>query len=167
MSIERSIITEDPLELLLRYGRDILKHPKFLHLRDYKQHQRSTTYDHCIAVTLAALTTAKRRRFKVNAKILVRGCLLHDYFLYDCHQKGHPKWHWFFHGVHAAMNALHDFNINEVEADMIANHMWPLHPLRFPVHPEGWLLVYADKKVAIKDAFGVKRRTTANLAPRP
>ncbi|MBE6127439.1 MAG: phosphohydrolase [Erysipelotrichaceae bacterium] len=157
MTIARDYITDDPIAVLLRYGSDILRNPKYLKLKEYKQHQRSTTYDHCVAVTLSALKTAKKRHFKVNASILVRGCLLHDYFLYDCHEKGHPKHHWFLHGIHAAMNAMHDFGINEVEADMIANHMWPLHPLRFPIHPEGWLLVYSDKKEAFKDAFGKKR----------
>ncbi len=149
--MERTLITEPAETLLLRYGEDILSSPSFLKLKDYRHHENSNTYDHCVAVTLEAINFARKMHIKVIPSVLVRGCLLHDYYLYDHHGETRPRWHWTRHGVIAANNAIRDFHISAQEADMIANHMWPLHPLRFPFCVEGWILVLADKKVAIRD----------------
>ena len=94
---------------------------------------------------------------RVHAPALVRGCLLHDYYCYDHHGPDRPKWHWARHDLTAAENAKKDFGIDATEADMIANHMWPIHPLRFPVCVEGWILILADKKVAAKERFKKKK----------
>ena len=52
---------------------------------------------------------------------LVRGALLHDYFLYDWHipDESH-KWHGVTHAGDALKNARRDFELNEIEQDMIS-----------------------------------------------
>ncbi|MCR5349167.1 MAG: HD family phosphohydrolase [Bacilli bacterium] len=159
MQLNRRIITESPQDLLIQYGSEITQDPRFLALKDRVHHYNSNLYDHCVAVTLCALEVAKDLQIKVDPGSLVRGCLLHDYFLYDCHAKGHPWFHMTRHGMMAAQNAMRDFGINPVEADMIANHMWPLHPFRFPLCIEGWILTLADKKVSVKERFTKKKKT--------
>ena len=149
--MKRTYITEPPETVLLRYGQDILSSASFLKLKNYRHHEKSNTYDHSVAVTLEALSFARNMRIKVSPSTLVRGCLLHDYYLYDQHSEDRPKWHWSRHGIYAAQNAMRDFHVSATEADMIAHHMWPLHPFRFPLCVEGWILILADKKVAVKD----------------
>ena len=158
VKIQRALITESPEALLAQYGDDIMHSAKFLQMKQYRQHRNSTAYDHSVQVAITAIQMAKKRKLQVDAKSLVRGCLLHDYWCYDCHAKGHPGWHLFLHGIRAAKNAEQDFGINFLEADMITNHMWPLHPFRFPISVEAWLLCLADKKVSILERFPKKKK---------
>ena len=161
MGIKRILLTLSPEEYLREYGSDILEDPRFLELKKYVQHRRSNAYDHSVNVALMALRIAKEQAIKVNPSSLVRGCLLHDYWGYDCHAKGHPRFHLIRHGNFAAKHSMADFGINPIEEDMIANHMWPLHPLRFPVCIEGWILINADKRVSWHERFD-KAKATAS-----
>ena len=47
------------------------------------QHGSTTLYNHCRNVALLSLKIADGLRLKVDHKSLVRGALLHDYYLYD------------------------------------------------------------------------------------
>lgn len=162
MQIKRRIITESPEALLQQYGSAILNDPRFLALKDHVQHLNSNTYDHCVAVTMRAIEIARDLKIKVNPSSLVRGSLLHDYFLYDCHGPERPFFHLTTHGAKAAKNAMRDFGINPIEADMIANHMWPIDPIHFPLCVEGWILTLADKRVSIKERFQKKSAVLDN-----
>ena len=153
MPQQREVITEDPAELIRKYGRDILDSPGFQQMKQYRHHDKSTTYQHSLDVTMAALRFAKSMRIPVDKRALVRGCLLHDYYLYNHHTSERKKWHWARHDLYAAINADRDFGIDDREADIIANHVWPIHPMRFPLMREGWILVLADKKVAAVEAI--------------
>ena len=65
--------------------------------------------------------------------------------MYDWHEKDDShKWHGFHHAEKALYNAMEDFDLNEVEQDMIRCHMFPLNP-RPPKYMEGWIICYADK----------------------
>ena len=156
MAFQRTLLRGTPEEYLKKYGSDILEDPRFLVLKTHTQHHNTTAYDHAVTVTLKALDIAIEQGLKVDAASLVRGSLLHDYWGYDCHAKGHPKFHLIRHDLRAAKKAMEDFGVNPIEADMIANHMWPLHPHRFPTCIEGWILVIADKKVSVRERFNKK-----------
>ena len=85
---KRVVITEEPETILHRYGDDILSSPRFQGMKDYTHHQHSNTYAHSVSVALKALEIAKRKKRKVDPELLVRACLLHDYYLYN-HRKRH------------------------------------------------------------------------------
>ena len=89
----------------------------------------------------------------VDIKSLIRGSLLHDYFLYDWHEndKSH-RLHGFKHAKTAMLNAERDFGINKIEKNMIYTHMFPLN-LRLPRYKESIILCMADKVCAIKETF--------------
>lgn len=159
MIISRELITEKPEEVLLRYGKDILESSSFQSMKFYNHHKRSTTYAHCVAVTLKAIRFAKEHHIRVDIKALVRGSLLHDYYRYNHRTGERMKWHLLRHGYVAMINATRDFNIGPIEQDMIANHMWPLHPFRFPKTIEGWILIWADKVTAVKDRYTLAVKT--------
>ena len=126
-------ITEYKLakELFTR-GRDILLDPKSQQMKNYIQHGTTTVFEHCVSVAKFSLLMAhyleKTLRIKVDRDSLVRAALLHDYFLYDWHDKTVPghNIHGFTHPGTACRNADRDFGLNEVEKDIISKHMFPL-----------------------------------------
>ena len=76
---------------------------------------------------------------------LVRGALLHDYFLYDWHVKDKThRLHGFFHPGTALANAQKEYVLSKREKNIILRHMWPLTPIP-PKTMEGMVIVYADK----------------------
>lgn len=129
--------------LIRRHGSDILASAGMQKSREYIQHGTQSIYDHSVHVTSMCIRMARKLNLSVNERALVRGALLHDYFLYDWHDDGH-KWHGFHHAATSLKNARRDFAIGKVEADMIWCHMFPLN-LRLPRCRESWLLCIADK----------------------
>lgn len=86
---------------------------------------------------------------RVDSASLIRGALLHDYFLYDWHRAEEAgKWHGFRHAQRALDNAQRDFHLNAVERDVIRKHMFPLN-LRPPRYRESVLVSCADKLCAL------------------
>ena len=60
---------------------------RFLDTISYVQHGDISVFEHCIAVAYMSVRIARRLNLKVDKRTLVRGALLHDYFLYDWHEK--------------------------------------------------------------------------------
>ena len=75
---------------------------------------------HTIAVVYCALAIARIMHLRVNKRELIRGGILHDYFLYDWHdgEKGR-KIHGFTHPSSALANAETDFRLSRRERDII------------------------------------------------
>lgn len=148
-----------PEALLLRFGRDILHSKGMQREKQYLQHGTVTTYRHSVGVALLCLRLAKRLPFRVNTRALVRGALLHDYFLYDWHEpdKSH-RLHAFHHAARAMRNAQRDFGLSRREQNMIHSHMFPLS-LTLPHYRESLILCAADKLCAIRETLpGAARR---------
>lgn len=51
------------------------------------QHGKVSVYAHCVSVADTACVLAETLHLRVNERALIRGALLHDYFLYDWHDK--------------------------------------------------------------------------------
>ena len=76
---------------------------------------------------------------------MIRGALLHDYFLYDWHEKSDDhRLHGFTHPARALKNAEEIFDLSVVEKDIIKRHMFPLTPVP-PAYRESYLVCLADK----------------------
>ena len=101
----------------------------------------------------ASLKLAEFFHLKVNEKALIRGALLHDYFLYDWHikRKGH-HFHGFTHPATALRNAEKEYNLGDIERNIISRHMFPLTVVP-PMCREAWLVCLADKYCAVKETF--------------
>ena len=100
-------------------------------------------------------STSKGNKFNLNVdkRSLIRGALLHDYFLYDWHDKNKPaKFHGFTHPKIAFENACQDLELNKKERDIILHHMFPLNPIP-PTSKEAWIICLADKICATKETF--------------
>lgn len=132
-------------ELIIRYGKDILSSPGMQSENDFIQHKSISVYTHSLSVAYVCLYITKRFHLKVDEMSLVRGALLHDYFLYDWHESDDShKWHGFTHAKTALNNAQRDFTLNKIEKDMIRQHMFPLN-IRPPKYRESIILCIADK----------------------
>lgn len=125
---------------------EICRNSRMLESGHYIQHGTTSVFRHSVAVAYVSFWIACRMRITVEQKTLIRGALLHDYFLYDWHEKDDShKWHGFFHAKKAWENALRDIpDLNAREQDMIRRHMFPLNPIP-PRYRESWILCLADK----------------------
>ena len=144
---------------LFTRGKDIILSPEAQVMKNFTQHGETTVFEHCIAVAKYSLLIAYslERIFKIDVDkdSLVRGALLHDYFLYDWHVKDKSRrFHGFTHASVAKANADRDFDLNEVEKDIIAKHMFPLTPFP-PMHREGFIVSIADKWCALAETFKI------------
>ena len=150
---ERTV--QDLKKLLLFHGRDILFAPGMQQEKGFMQHGKVSVFEHSVGVTLVSLMLAEKFNMKVDTRSLVRGSLLHDYFLYDWHDY-HPEvgLHGFTHAKIAMENACRDFDLNEIEKDMIARHMFPLN-LKPPKYRESRILCIADKMAAACETFRI------------
>lgn len=121
-------------------------------MKAYTQHGRCTCYDHSVAVAKTALSMSILLPFRFHQDQLVRGALLHDYFLYDWHVTKPEKLHGFSHPAAACANAKRDFDITPLEENIIKRHMFPLTPVP-PKYRESYLVMLADKYCATKEIF--------------
>ena len=148
-------ITEYKLakELLTR-GKDIILSPEAQVLKTFVQHGETTVFEHCLSVAKFSLLMAhfleRTLKIEIDKDSLVRGALLHDYFLYDWHDKTVPgrRVHGFTHPGTAMRNAERDFGLNDLERDIISKHMFPVTPFP-PMHRESVIVNLADKWCAL------------------
>jgi uncharacterized protein len=130
--------------------------------REFIQHGDVTVYAHVISVARASLSFAERlgrAGILVDRASLLRGALLHDYFLYDWHDPNPShRLHGFRHPFFALARAEEDFELTPRERNIIVRHMFPLVPVP-PTCREAWIVCLADKWCAL-------RETVAGRLPR-
>ena len=124
--------------LLLAHGRAILNSPGMQMEQQFIQHGSVTCFDHSLAVAYLSLWIVLRLGLRLDLRSLVRGALLHDYFLYDWHEK----------------DASRDFELNCIEQDIIEKHMFPLN-LTPPRFAESVVVTCADKICACFEVFSI------------
>lgn len=148
--------------LIEEHGGDILSSEGMLREKGFVQHGSISCYEHSVSVAETSLAIVRRLKIRTDERSLVRGALLHDYFLYDWHISGSCRGlHGFSHANTALLNAVRDFDLNAVERDIIARHMFPLN-LRPPRYRESIIVCLADKICALRESvpsFFARRRT--------
>ncbi|MBQ8432380.1 MAG: phosphodiesterase [Clostridia bacterium] len=144
--------------------RDILASEEFRGMRRYQHHVKGNLYDHSVKVAYLCFRHHKRFGGRTDVTELVRGAVLHDYYLYDLHGGGETHTlHWFKHPQKALQNALARYpELTDSQRDMIQHHMFPLTPVP-PKTMAGWLVCFYDKIAAISDRFGTGRRGNAPM----
>ena len=140
-------------EKIRYYGKDILDSKSIQIQKQCLQHGKRTVFEHSLAVALMCLTINEFLHLKLNERRLIRGALLHDYFLYDWHVKDKShRLHGFRHPYFALENARKEYELDPVLEDMIVKHMFPLIPIP-PKYKESWVLCRADKICASKETI--------------
>jgi len=141
---------------LLEYADDIIQSDGMKFEKTIRQHGSESCFVHSVSVSSMSLCLARRLKIRFDYHSLVRGALLHDYFLYDWHEKG-MRWrrmHGFTHAKEALRNAERDFTLNDIERDIIKKHMFPLTPA-FPKYRETIIVTIADKICAIRELLSI------------
>ena len=124
--------------------------------RRFIQHGNVSVYEHVVGVAEASLAAAdalQRMGVALDRSSLVRGALLHDYFLYDWHDPDPShRQHGFKHPYFALERAEEDFDLTPCERNIIVRHMFPLVPVP-PTCREAWIVCLADKYCALHETF--------------
>lgn len=142
-------------------GEEILTHPRFRDQKDFIHHKDITLFDHSIEVAYGAYRVAKKMHLDIGA--VVRGALLHDFFLYDWHVEGRKeskplfKKHGFTHARTAYDNASQFFDLSKKERDIILKHMFPLN-IRPPRYLESWVVNLVDDFTSIRETFSKRKK---------
>lgn len=138
--------------------KDIISAEEYKGMKKYKHHVKSNAYNHSVKVAYFCYRHYQKFGTKIDLEEFIRGALLHDYYLYDWHdKKPEHRLHGLMHPRRALRNALEKYpDLTEIEKDMIARHMFPL-TLMPPKTRAGWILCFYDKVAAISDYSGRNR----------
>lgn len=145
------------VDIQLQEFRDIIKditgNSSVISLKEHLQHMKGSRYAHCYEV--AFYTYVLTKKWGLDYVSATRGAMLHDFYFYDWRNKGvdgQKRFHAYRHPRIALNNALQNFELNDVEQDIILKHMWPL-TLRLPRYKETYIVTFVDKYCAIKEVF--------------
>lgn len=138
---------------------DILQSSNFRQMKHYIQHGNMTVNDHVLSVTRYSIALDDILHAHSDRKALIRGSLLHDYFLYDWHipdaEHSH-RLHGFYHPGIALRNAMKEYDLTARERDIIKKHMWPLTVVP-PMCREAWIVTTADKWCSLLETLHMHR----------
>ena len=132
---------------------NLINEGRLLETKQYIQHGSVSVYEHCVRVTELSLRLQKLLKISIIRKELIRGALLHDYFLYDWHDSNNDhSVHGITHPKTALNNDSQDYSLTDVEKDIILHHMFPL-TLIPPRHKEALIVCVADKICAMQETI--------------
>lgn len=125
---------------------DLVDLPDILQLDKFYQHINTSRLQHSINVAYYSFVVCKK--LNLDYRSAARAGLLHDLFLYDWRTNKQPEgYHAKAHPIVALKNAKKNTTLNEIEADAIVNHMWPLTPT-LPKFKESYIVSFVDKYCA-------------------
>ncbi|MDR2938867.1 MAG: HD domain-containing protein [Clostridiales bacterium] len=129
----------------------LLDSPEVQGLNNFSQHCNTSRLQHSINVSYYSFLIC--RSLNLDYRSAARAGLLHDLFLYDWRSEPQPEGkHAFAHPIVALRNARSITEINDMEADAIVNHMFPLTPTP-PKYREAYIVSLADKYCAAAEFF--------------
>ncbi len=132
-----------------------LKDARVQSMRRYRQHGRTDTLRHVKNVTRISFWLNRRLHLGADEPTLVTGALLHDFYLYDWHNKEEARYglHGFVHPRVACGKARRAFDIPDAAAGVIRTHMWPLTLRDMPRSREAWIVCLTDKAVSLQETL--------------
>ncbi|MDD4546469.1 MAG: phosphohydrolase [Oscillospiraceae bacterium] len=144
-------IKPEKLEIYLKTIKPLMEYEPILKMDSYKQHGRTSCLRHSLAVSYYSFVVCTKLHIRFDTAALIRGGMLHDFFLYDWHNHDQAhRWHGFIHPKVALKNAQEHFDLSERERDIISKHMWPLTPW-FPCFRESLIVCLVDKVCSVAE----------------
>lgn len=144
--------------------KDIFRNVEFKKLCNIEHHGISRM-EHSIKISYYSYKIAKKLRMDYVS--VARGALLHDFFLDGDERNGKRKFlDTFTHPKKALDTAMINFEINEMESNIIVSHMFPIY-LSIPKYKESVLVNLVDKIIGSKEllrGFGCKFKYRFNCA---
>lgn len=143
--------TNEKLEIISEYIKDILSYDKYMQLKSIDHHWEYSIFDHCVNVAYHSYKIAKK--LGLDYKSTTRAGMLHDFFLYNWKTDG-PEYglHGIVHPKIAYSNSIEHFDLNDIEKDIILKHMFPL-TITPPRYFETVILCLVDKACATSEMF--------------
>ena len=141
----------------IKLASDIIQTKEYKKMKLYRQHGTTSAYHHCLAVAYISFRISRALHLGCNERSLVRGALLHDFFLYDWHTPGHRN-HAFLHPLIACKNAEKAYTLTSRERDIITKHMFPISR-GLPRYRESYLVSAGDKICTLIEFVSKFRKT--------
>ncbi len=132
--------------------KDLSEHCEVLKMKRFRHHYHTSCFQHSLNVAYYSYLICKK--LGLDYKSAARGAFLHDFYLYEWRERTRKKDeapHGFTHPYVALRNAKKHFEISDVEADIIINHMWPL-TVSLPKHKESYVVTAVDKYCAVAES---------------
>ncbi len=146
-------LSQNEIEYLTACTEEVLNSAEVQSMDLYMQHGHTTCLQHCMAVAYYSYLLCRRLKLNCDYRSVVRGALLHDFFLYDWHTKDKShRLHGFTHPKTALTNAEFYFELNKIERDIIRKHMWPL-TIHLPMYKESVSICIVDKICTVAETF--------------
>ena len=154
------------IDIIKKYGNDILSSNVVLEEKNYLQHGNVSVYEHSLKVCYLAVKISLIFNMDVDMRALVRGALLHDFFLYDWHipERGRKPHAW-NHATVAYKNAKKEFDLGKIEKDIILKHMFPIN-ISLPKYRESLIVSIADKISAAEETVVESKHELVDLCLR-
>lgn len=134
---------------------DILSNKVVMSSNAIMHHSKTSCYRHMFNVSYYSFKMCKA--LKLDYISAARGAMLHDLYLYTWHKERGiimeilKRHHW-IHPKIALQNAIQNFDLNDIEKDIIEKHMWPV-TIKFPKYAESFIVGVADKFCCIMEIF--------------
>ncbi len=140
---------------------DLIEHPLVQELKLHDQHGDATNcFEHSLYVSYMSFLACKK--LHLNARAAARAGLLHDMHLNRWEGKRPSRLvRLVKHAKLALFNAKSNFELSELECDIIEKHMWPATPFKIPVHRESFLVNFVDTYCAIVEFMGMFQKSKA------
>ncbi len=133
-----------------------LDSPYVQKMKEYIQHGNVTTYRHSVNVVKMSYLLNEKLHMNADLEVLLTAALLHDFYLYDWHDRPTGDLHGYKHPARAAKNAVRFFGVDKRVQDAIISHMWPLTFFSIPVSKEARILCYADKLTSMAETLWMR-----------
>lgn len=141
------------MRLVVSQLADLMENSGLGKMSEYIQHGDTSCLLHTVAVAYYSAKAAEKLGIRCSKAELLRGALLHDYFLYDWHDgKRERAIHGFTHPNAALQNAQREMELSKRERDIIKKHMFPLTAIP-PVCKEAWIVCCVDKVCSVYETF--------------
>lgn len=128
--------------------KDIFRNPEFKKTYNIEHHGISRM-EHSIKISYYSYKLAKL--LKLDYISVARGGLLHDFYLEGDERSTKRKFiDTFIHPKKALNTSIKNFNINEIEQNIIISHMFPIYP-SIPKYKESILVNTVDKIIGSKE----------------
>ncbi len=142
-----------------KINQDILNNEKFRKL-DCELHHGITRFGHSQRVAKCTFRICKK--LHLDYEKATRAALLHDFYLDEDFTIEKQRQILSAHPNVALINAKHYFEINDMQANIIKAHMFPLNGV-LPKYKESWVVTFVDKGVALYEMYRFKASLAINV----
>ncbi len=131
---------------------DIINKQEFEALKD-ELHHGVSRYHHCLRVAKGTYLLTKK--FNLDYERATRAALLHDFFTNEDTKEYKAVTTLKIHPDVAVINAKKYFDIDKMQENVIASHMFPICKVK-PKYKEAWITSCVDKAVAAYEMYRFK-----------